>query len=178
MINVQKVSPVKVEDNFLPEEQFRPLQEWFVNSRSDINNCPWMYCPYVIGPEGDHPDDFQFIHLFWFPNRGVVSEHINVIAPLMGRIDPNIWVRVKANLRLKTDKVRVGGMHTDVGDFGHTTSIFYINTNDGYTSFENGETYKSVENRLITFPSHLRHAGSTPSDSKARCVLNLNYFKK
>jgi|TARA_B100000378_G_C17876648_1_gene354032 hypothetical protein len=177
MLHVQTVSPVKVEDNFLTERQFKELQEWFVNSRSDFVNCPWMYCPYVIGPDGDHPDDFQFIHLFWFPNRGVVSEHINVIAPIMQKINPSIWVRIKANCRLKTDKVRVGGMHTDVGNYGHTTSIFYINTNDGCTTFENGDTYKSVENRLITFPSHLRHAGSTPSNTKARFVINFNYFQ-
>ena len=173
MINVQKVSPVKVEDNFLPEEQFRPLQEWFVNSRSDINNCPWMYCPYVIGPEGDHPDDFQFIHLFWFPNRGVVSEHINLIAPLMAKIDHNIRVRVKANLRTKSDEVRVGGFHIDYEDC--TTSIFYFNDNDGQTSFESGGYVKSVANRLITFPSNIRHSGSTCTDEKARFVLNLNY---
>jgi len=111
MLHVQTISPVRVEDNFLPKDQFEPLQEWFVNSRSDFQNCPWMYCPYVIGPDGDHPDDFQFIHLFWFPNRGVVSEHVNVIAPIMQKINPSIWVRIKANCRLKTDKVRVGGMH-------------------------------------------------------------------
>ena len=176
MLKVQKVSPIKVEDNFLRHGDFQTLKEWFVNSRSDIDNCPWMYSPHVIGPQGDHPDDFQFIHLFWFPNRGVVSQHIDAIAPIMRKINPKVWIRIKANCRLKTDEVRVGGMHTDVGDYGHTTSIFYVNTNDGYTSFENGDTYNSVENRLITFPSHLRHAGSTPSNEKARFVINFNYF--
>ena len=112
MLNVQKVSPVQVEDNFLTQRQFKELQEWF------MNNCPWMYCPYVVGPEVDHPDDFQFMHLFWYPNRGVVSEQINVVAPIMQKINPSIWVRIKANCRLKTDEVRVGGMHTDVGDYG------------------------------------------------------------
>jgi hypothetical protein len=45
------------------------------------------------------------------------------------------------------------------------------------TTFDNGDTYKSVENRMITFPSHLRHAGSTPSNTKARFVINFNYFQ-
>ena len=73
MLNVQKVSPIKVEDNFLRQGEFETLKEWFINSRSDIDNCPWMYSPHVIGPQGDDPNDFQFIHVFWFPNRGVVS---------------------------------------------------------------------------------------------------------
>ena len=176
MLNVQKVSPIKVEDNFLRQGEFETLKEWFINSRSDIDNCPWMYSPHVIGPQGDDPNDFQFIHVFWFPNRGVVSQHIDVISPIMRKINPKAWLRIKANLRVRTEHVRVGGMHTDVGDYGHTTSIYYINTNDGYTSFENGDTYNSVENRMITFPSHLRHAGSTPSNAKARFVINFNYF--
>ena len=176
MLHVQAPSPVKVEDNFLPMDQFKPLQEWFLNDRSVFEKCPWIYCPYIIGP-GDHPDDFQFIHVFWYPNRGPVSEHLNVIEPIMQKINPSIWLRIKANLRLKTNHVRVGGMHTDVGNYGHTTSIFYINTNDGCTTFENGDTYKSVENRLITFPSHLRHAGSSPSNTKTRFVINFNYFQ-
>jgi hypothetical protein len=95
----------------------------------------------------------------------------------MQKINPSIWLRIKANLRLKTNHVRVGGMHTDVGNYGHTTSIFYVNSNDGCTTFENGDTYKSVENRLITFPSHLRHAGSSPSNTKTRFVINFNYFQ-
>ena len=82
MLNVQKVSPIKVEDNFLRQGEFETLKEWFINSRSDIDNCPWMYSPHVIGPQGDDPNDFQFIHVFWFPNRGVVSQHIDVISPI------------------------------------------------------------------------------------------------
>ena len=38
MLHVQTISSVKVEDNFLTERQFKELQEWFVNSRSDFVN--------------------------------------------------------------------------------------------------------------------------------------------
>ena len=78
------------------------------------------------------------------------------------------------NLRTKTDKVRVGGFHIDYEDC--TTSIFYFNDNDGQTSFESGGYVKSVSNRLITFPSNIRHSGSTCTNTKARFVLNLNYI--
>ena len=36
-----------------------------------------------------------------------------------------------------------------------TTSILYMNTNNGYTIFENGDKVESVENRLVTFPNNL-----------------------
>ena len=169
MLTIDTVkSEIEVTENFLPKTQFKPLQEWF------INQCEWMYSSYVVG-EGDHPDDYQFIHMFWYPNRGVVSPHMDKIAPLLDKINPEVWIRIKANMRMKTDEVRVGGYHTDVGPYGHTTSIYYINSNDGRTTFENGEEFQSVENTLITFPSRLKHAGSTPSSTKTRIVLNLNY---
>ena len=37
------------------------------------------------------------------------------------------------------------------------TSILYINTNDGYTKFEDGTIVESVENRLVTFDSRMKH---------------------
>jgi len=94
---------------------------------------------------------------------------------IFDKINPNVWIRIKANLTVKTDEVRVGAFHLDFPTIEHTTSIYYINSNDGCTTFENGEEIQSVENTLVTFPSRLRHAGSTPSSTKIRCVLNLNY---
>ena len=44
---------------------------------------------------------------------------------------------------------------------GSLTSILYMNTNNGYTKFETGETVQSVENRLVTFSNHVQHTGST-----------------
>ena len=57
--------------------------------------------------------------------------------------------RIKANLRTKSDEVRVGGFHIDFENC--ITSIFYFNDNDGQTTFESGGYVKSVANRLITF---------------------------
>jgi len=67
-------------------------------------------------------------------------------------------------------------MHTDVSVIC-TTGIFYLNTNNGETIFENGERVKSVENTFVTFPSNLRHTGTTNTCNAAyRVVLNFNYF--
>ena len=74
----------------------------------------------------------------------------------------------------------------DIGDFNDsleklkqwTTSIYYVNTNNGYTKFETGEIVESVENRMVTFPSNIRHTGSSCSDEKIRVVINFNYFSR
>ena len=56
------------------------------------------------------------------------------------------------------------------------TSILYLNTNDGYTEFENGTKIESIENRLITFPLSYRHTGTTCTNNPFRVVINFNYF--
>ena len=58
-----------------------------------------------------------------------------------------------------------------------TTSIFYINTNDGYTKFEDGTKIESIANRMITFPANINHTGTSCTDEQTRVVINFNYFK-
>ena len=57
-----------------------------------------------------------------------------------------------------------------------TTSIFYVNTNNGYTEFEDGTKVESVENRLVTFSLNMKHRGTSCTDEKTRVVINFNYF--
>ena len=57
-----------------------------------------------------------------------------------------------------------------------TTSIFYVNTNNGYTVFEDGTKVESVANRMLTFPSNLKHCGTSCTDKNIRSVINFNYL--
>ncbi len=56
------------------------------------------------------------------------------------------------------------------------TSIFYVNTNNGYTKFEDGTIVESVANRMVIFPANIKHTGTTCSDEKRRVVINFNYY--
>jgi hypothetical protein len=102
--------------------------------------------------------------------------------PLLNKINPKEILRVKANLGTRTSTHIEGGMHTD-SKMKHTTAIFYLNTNNGYTKFEDGTIVESIENRLVVFNSDLLHSGFSQTDTNIRVVLNLNYtennyFKK
>ena len=57
------------------------------------------------------------------------------------------------------------------------TGILYINSNDGYTKFENGKNIQSIENQFVEFDSTLKHTGSSSTDHDRRIVINLNYIK-
>ena len=57
-----------------------------------------------------------------------------------------------------------------------TTSIFYVNTNNGYTKFEDGTKVESVANRMVTFSTNMKHLGTSCTNEKRRIVINFNYF--
>ena len=55
--------------------------------------------------------------------------------------------------------------------------VFYLNTNNGYTEFENKEIGKvdSVINRALIFPISLKHRAVGQTDKAERIVMNINY---
>jgi hypothetical protein len=84
-------------------------------------------------------------------------------------------LRIKANFSAKTNELVEYGHHIDYKNC--MTSIFYVNSNDGYTIFKkNKKIIKSEENKFISFKSNLEHAGTTCTDENCRIVINFNYF--
>jgi len=153
-------------DNFLTEDKFQRLQtiilgeefEWYY-----LNNIDYI----------DDPDKFQFTHAFFDQELGgVLSDHYDVFNLIDGSY------RIKANLLTRTSEIEVNRFHTDIqrDSDQYTTSILYMNTNNGYTEFENGWKIESVANRLITFPAGLKHRGTSCTDKKIRVVINFNYL--
>jgi hypothetical protein len=67
-------------------------------------------------------------------------------------------------------------MHNDSNIPGSLTAIFYLNTCDGYTIFNDGDKIYSVENTLIIFPGRLLHCGTTCTNENRRLVININYM--
>ena len=82
--------------------------------------------------------------------------------------------RVKANLTPRTAEHRFTGYHLDGFDCPHT-AIYYINSNNGWTDFKNGDKVESVANRVVIFDSNLEHQAVSCTDEKVRVVINFNY---
>ena len=68
------------------------------------------------------------------------------------------------------------GFHVDFHYEHSRTAIFYVNTNDGYTEFEDGTKIESKENRIVIFPTLIKHSGVTCTDQQNRVVINFNYI--
>ena len=150
---------------------------------------PWFFRPFI-----DYEDDenkFQFCHDFYFGNqpRSSLATWLN---PVLDKIKPLALIRIKANLIPKTLNIEENLFHHDLSDYDEygtrktlypkklkqlTTAIFYVNTNNGYTKFNDGTIIESIGNRIVTFPTDTKHTGTSCSDEKTRVVINFNYFK-
>lgn len=158
-------------DNFLEEEAARSISDIMLGS----SEFPWYYNDAVVSRE--HEDtiyNYLFTHRF-YGNYQWTSEYANIVVPIVQKIKPWALIRIKANLSPVTPINYASGWHVDY-DFQCKTAVYYINTNNGFTEFENGERVESVANRLIVFDSDMRHNGSTATDTKSRCLINLNYI--
>ena len=170
---------MKVLDNLLHQDDFKPIQSYF------LNNLPWTYLDHIVGNTGveeENEDCYQFVHTF-FSARGPLvsnrrSESCYVLDDLLKRLNPYYLLRIKANIRPKSSRIIHSQFHVDLGEnTGQKTAIYYLNTNDGYTLFERGSTrVDSVSNRMVIFDGSERHCGTSCTDQKIRMVLNINYL--
>ncbi len=170
------MSHYQIDDNVLSKEYFDKLKTKLLS-----NDFPWFYNSYKVGEGTEYSIDtpiydYQFTHIF-YSDYSPKSPFINLIEPLIQMINPKAIVRIKANLTTVTPNLITYAYHKDF-DFHGETAVFYINTNNGYTIFKNGERVESVENRLVRFNSQTFHAGTSCTDEKVRCVLNFNYYTK
>jgi hypothetical protein len=132
----------------------------------------------------------MFFHLF-YAGSVPISSFIEQLNPILEILNPvSLW-RIKANLLTKTPTIVENEFHHDIDSFDDenrktifpkkleqwTTSIFYVNSNNGYTKFEDGTKVESVANRMATFPANLKHTGTSCTEKKTRVVVNFNYFK-
>jgi len=120
--------------------------------------------------------NFQFTHTFYNFHR-IQSDYFDLLTPIFEKIKPLALLRVKANLLTPTNKILEHGMHVDFTSSKVTTGIFYINTNNGYTKFENGKKIKSIQNQYVEFNSQLKHTGTSCTNAEKRLVINFNYIK-
>ena len=169
---------IEVIDNFLPDYYFKSLQTTMLGKYFS-----WYLNEFIIHEHEGKDKTSQFVNVLYDTRPeyngethtyDLIRNQLNIIGQ---KLNITALHRIKANLRPRSFFNRSGGgYHIDGYDCSHT-SIYYINTNNGYTKFKNKGKVKSVENRMVVFPSHLEHQGYTCSDQLNRVVVNFNYDK-
>jgi hypothetical protein len=162
----------KIIDNFLEYDDFI-----FIKSQIENNMFPWYYSGVLQNKtqsEIDAKYNFQFVHVF-YKEKKQNSFQFASLNKLIEKIQPKCLLKVKANLNPISDKIVEHGYHVDF--LNVTTCVFYVNSNNGYTKFQDGTVVNSLENRAVFFDSNLLHTGTTVTDQPYRIVLNINFME-
>ncbi len=162
---------MKIIDNFLSTSDFQLIQHFFLSE-----NFTW-YLNDSIANHKQGLDQYQFTHLFFDISKPSLTEWSNFLTPLFNKLKAKYIFRVKANLRPRTTQGVLSDYHVDMS-LNQQTAIFYLNTNNGYTKFQDNtlQDVPSVANRLLTFNGSLKHCGASCTDQNTRIVLNINYI--
>lgn len=155
---------IEVIDNFLTDEEFNQIY----NLVSDLK-FPWFF-----GLVTNNSKYCQFTHSFYQNDEPLA--YFNYVKFLRSKFEMRSLIRMKVNNNPWTENLieHTDAWHIDFPDA--TTSILYLNTNNGYTMFETGEKVESIKNRLIKFNSNIKHTGTTCTDEVGRLVFNINYI--
>jgi hypothetical protein len=171
---------VSIQDNFLVEKEFATLRDVVIDP-----TFPWYFQKTKTGPKEDLSiSPGQFTHMIYAAGAPY-SHYDSYLVPILEQLNFAISTKIKLNLNPRLTEPFYSDFHIDNQGFlpediiaRSTTSIFYINTNNGYTEFEqDGTIVESVANRLVSFPSNTNHRGVTQTDEQTRVVLNFNYLK-
>ena len=167
---------MKIEDNFLEQTAFNELQAFMMET-----DLSWFYNSYIVD-ENVEEKNFQFTHTFYRYNTPQ-SSHYPKMLPIIDKLGLHSIAKIKSNLLTRTSNIVKHTFHIDMPNMSKeklkhwTTSIFYMNSNNGYTEFEDGTKVESIANRMVIFSSNLKHRGTSCTDEKTRVVINFNYFK-
>lgn len=175
---------IQVIDDLLPQEEFKIIHDLFLGDENSRKIRWGVYQKNGIETEDlvnfqDTTDlyNYHFAHMFYHQTKFVTDENFKMLLPIVHRMNASALLKVKANLQPATPSIIVHPFHTDMGPkFGGKTAVYYVNTNNGFTLTEDGHKIDSIANRVFIFDSQLKHAASTCTDKRFRCVINFNFY--
>ena len=155
-----------IKNNFLSNKEYKEIYNILTNEA-----FPWYYNNYK-GTKEEKLLEYQFVHTFF--NEKVTSPFYQFLNPILKKLKIKKLIKVKANLNPISQKIIKFNTHQDSLNKNYVSSIFYINTNNGYTKIDN-KKIKSQSNKIITFCSKKKHYGTNSTNLNNRIVINFIY---
>jgi|TARA_R100000742_G_C4191000_1_gene23093 hypothetical protein len=135
------------------------------------NNFPWYYYPFQVG---QNKKDTSFMGHIFLKDGQKNSEAMDLINPIVDKLKPKKIFNIRANLCLRRPSQCSWHVDDFTDDVSHTTAIYYVNTNNGYTEFKNKKV-KCMQNKIVIFDAKLKHRAKGQTDKDTRIVINFNY---
>jgi len=152
--------------NFISKKDSNTINTIFLS-----NTFPWYYIPKQV-PAGKK--DTPFLSHTFFQKGQVSSSDIFLIESIIKKLKIKKLLNIRANLCLKGHLKCSWHVDNFTDDVSHTTAIYYVNTNNGYTEFKNKKV-KCEKNKIIIFNADKKHRAIGQTDTDARMVINFNY---
>ena len=161
---------IEVVDEFLSDSDFGKLYDTICSE-----GFPLYYQNYVVEPmEEGGIKNVNFTHsLYRFDEPS--SEYFAPVRDiLLSKLNIRSLIRSKVNCYPRTDEIVVHAPHIDM-PYQHMGMLYFLNTCDGETRFED-ESVKSVANRIVFFDPSKMHRSTSCTNQKCRWNIIANYF--
>ena len=183
-MKIQQYQPLPdgfvLQDNFLSQPDFDGISKYVTGYGT---NFSWAWSEYAV-TEDEEESPGHFVHTAYYGSVPISDLYNKIAHTMIQRLRCCCLYRIKLNLNPRLPEPFKYAFHSDLEHIledevsAHwTTAIFYFNTNNGYTEFEDGTIIKNVANRIVEFPSHIKHRGVSQTDTKTRILMNINYLK-
>jgi hypothetical protein len=159
---------IEVFDNYVDQQWFDQLIE--------STNQP-LFWRYEKDTDYDGDGKCKFTHKIFEDNYATSPLH-DSMRPFYQHINCAALIRNKIDFTLRTETHKQNMMHIDIAciNIPYKTGILYLNTNNGYTLFEDGTKVESVANRFVMFDGDMQHCGVSQTDVNERICLNINWI--
>jgi hypothetical protein len=157
----------KVIDNFLEEKTHKDIQNVLMSP-----DFPWYFQKSMTGKDSN-----IFSHSI-FKEHLVMSPFYELMSPFLIKMECKALSEIRLNLSINKYIQESSNWHVD-RFYKCFTSIFYVNTNNGYTLIDKDKKIKieSKENRMLIFDSQIKHMAVLQTDVERRIVINFNFFQ-
>lgn len=170
-MTINNFEKIKIIDNYLPETTMLQLENFILSS-----NFPYYYTENIAGEDFKKTNTFMFFHNLILEGEECSNVGYLITNIIIDKIPHKNILRSKINFYLNTNQLQLHDFHLDNSDNKDIKiAIFYINTNNGFTEFEDKSIVNSVRNRLVLFPGNLKHRSTNTTNKKNRINININY---
>ena len=169
----------------------------FTASQEEDDGSMWTFGENLKSVDGTKLEETMFQAVLFNRNQFLRTDFYELnyyfIKKFTKMLNVKKWWIIRINATMGHTKPYVGAFHNDFcitdssGNLLKETSkmpdiykkcktaIYYLNTNNGGTQFEDGPFVQSKANTLVRFPTSYSHAGVWCTNAKLRFAVNMNY---
>ena len=156
-----------IQTSFLEKNYFKDMQEHLFSS-----DFPWFFHN-SVAHKGDK--DFMFTNILYHDKKINADYYKLIVLPILERlkVKEDKLIRAKVNGYTRNNTKIKHELHTDFKE-QHEVCLLSMNTNNGYTEFEFGQKFQSIENSAIIFDGKLKHRSVTQTEERLKVNININ----